>query len=119
MAIRKRLEVTVEINDQKLHEYEDQHDAENDANSSSGYIESTSGAAFSVRFHILKNFEFEYNALEVHIDLDGVHAVTVIFPKDKTDLHTFAFRGAPVDHAGWHGIRKFAFSEVHGQLVII
>ena len=73
MGLLKRIKVTIVINGQELHGYDDEFANPYDRNSASKYVEATSSAQFEIKASALSSYYWGSNAVLMDISLDGVY----------------------------------------------
>ena len=119
MAILKGIDVTVRVNEQPLHEYNDDEDDNGEDNAITRYVEATSGAQFSIDYEASASFKLVTDVVAVEFRLDGGLVDTAIHRKEKLSNYrsldgswSSAFYGTrePVGK-GWR-MRPFIFEEI-------
>jgi hypothetical protein len=97
MAILKGIKVTIVVNGQDLHEYNDDDAGSNTRSSVLKYIEATSGAEFQIKSSAPKSYKFTSDAVRMETYLDGIDVAATVFRKAE----------AKPDHA-WNTVLKGA-----------
>ena len=115
MGLLKRINVTIVVNGQELHEYDNELANPYHYNSASKYIEATSGAQFEIKASALSSYYWGSNAVQMDIFLDGLYVDNGLFlKKNAKPDHAWdeVFEGARRHGStGWE-CKPFTFAEV-------
>jgi hypothetical protein len=97
-AAEPGVKVTVQVDGQALHEYDDERMEESlrhepkhlRAKASSKYIEAITGLEFAIEIELKKNFEAMAHGLvfDLHADVRYIDAIYFAFPEDLYDIKT-------------------------------
>ena len=113
----KKIEVTIEVKGQKLHEYNNENGGVSNGSSISKYVEATSGAAFAIKISIPKWYNFTSDCICAHVYLDGNYMENVLFIKTNVKQSKYMDVEKVMDgvttygNSGWQK-RPFTFAEI-------
>ena len=112
MAVIKRIEVTVRVNKNNLHEFNDE-DSHPDTTSISKYIEASSGVRFEIIAIVPSSYKFASNALGFEASLDGNLVERGLVFEHQYHNYVYTFRGVTrLSDSGWE-IRPYRFAQIN------
>ena len=106
------------INDNDLHEYDDEDADAGNHNTDTKYVEAVSGANFTVELWVKPHFRYKTHALQCSLLLDDVFIRSSIYDAEKyPDEVRSSVRGVYRCLHGEHVIEKFAFAELETSML--
>ena len=114
MTVFENLEISIQVNEQNLQEYED-ITGEQAPREISRYVEARSGAPFVVKITVPSEFEVTADGLLFQVLVDGFSIQETLYmpkPERKSQSYDKIVRGKEYEEDGLWKLRPLSFSEI-------